>query len=300
MEEIEEEREYSKLEWFFYMILIPALFATLLGGVLLTFLGVDVLGNVLKWANSIPYVEKIIPGEGDETDPEVRATKQLEEMQAKQTAAQQQIAALQEEAEKKDATIQALEQQVENLKKQLEEKQATKEERQRQYQDLAKMYTNMSAKNAAAIIENLSLEEAVAVLTTMKPQQRAEILAKMDPKQAADISILLKDTVVNEDEDIAALQERVQILTKALSQTRAEGAEGSTSGNFTDTFAQMPPADVAAVIRSLMQTNQQKALTLMKSLPDATRAQVLAAIVQEDKANDDNLAARISNALLRQ
>ena len=54
MEEIQEEREYGRWEWFFYMIVIPALFASLLGGVLLSLLGVNVLGKVLHWANPIP------------------------------------------------------------------------------------------------------------------------------------------------------------------------------------------------------------------------------------------------------
>ena len=305
MEDIQEEREYSKLELFFYMILIPALFASLLGGVLLSFLGVNVLGNVLQWANSIPYVEKMIPdeyasGEAETAEPEEKASQLLAEMQAEQAARLQQIASLQEETQKKDAAIQALEKQVQDLNKLLEEKRASEAERQQQYQDLAKVYTTMSAKNAAAIIQNLSLEESVAVLTMMKPQQRADILAKMDPKQAADISILLKDTVVNENEDIAALQERVQVLTKALSQTREGGAQNATTEALVNTFAQMPPVDAAAVIRSLMQTNQEKALSVMQSLPDSARAQVLSAIAREDQASKDNLAARISNALLRQ
>lgn len=303
MEEIQEEREYSKWEWFFYMIVIPALFASLLGGVLLSFLGVNVLGNVLQWANSIPYVEKIIPDEyvtAPDVDETENLNQQLARLQAEQADSQQMIATLQGEAEKKDAMIQALEKQVQDLNKLLEDKRASEAERQQQYQDLAKVYTTMSAKNAAAIIQNLSVEEAVAVMTKMRPQERADILAKMDPKQAADISILLKDTVVNENDDIAALQERVQILTQALSETRDGGAGNSTSESLINTFAQMPAADSAAVIRSLMQTNRERAISIMSSLPEAARAQVLSAIAKDDKANSDNLAARISEALLRQ
>ena len=301
MEEIQEEREYSKWEWFFYMIVIPALFASLLGGVLLSFLGVNVLGNVLQWANSIPYVEKIVPDEyaaaTSEAEKEEDLNQQLAQLQQEQADSQQEIATLQGEAEKKNATIQALEKQVQELNNMLEAKQATEEERQQQYQELAKVYTTMQAKNAAAIIQNLSLEEAVAVMTKMRPTERADILAKMDPKQAADISILLKDSVVNKDDDIAALQERVQVLTQALSQTR-DGAGQEES--LINTFAQMPPQDSAAVIRSLMQTNQERAISIMESLPEAARAQTLSAIAQEDRENNDNLAARISDALLRQ
>ena len=302
MEEIQEEREYSRWEWFFYMIVIPALFASLLGGVLLSFLGVNVLGNVLQWANTIPYVEKIVPDDyvaAPKTEEKQDLNQQVVALQTEQTNNQQAITALQSETAKKDATIQSLEKQVQDLNKMLEDKQATEAERQQQYQDLAKVYTTMSAKNAAAIIGNLSLEESVTVMTKMKPNQRAEILAKMDPKLAANISILLKDSVVNKDDDIAALQERVQVLTKALSETR-EGSSSNVEETFANTFAQMPAEDSAAVIRAMMQTNKTKALTLLSSMPEARRAQTLSAIAKEDKKSNDNLAARISEELLRQ
>ncbi|HBZ80505.1 MULTISPECIES: magnesium transporter MgtE N-terminal domain-containing protein [Brevibacillus] len=302
MEEIQEEREYGRWEWFFYMIVIPALFASLLGGVLLSLLGVNVLGNVLHWANSIPYVEKLVPDEyaatpGEEKKPDTE--KQVATLQQDQAKNQQQISVLKEEAAKKDATIQALEKQVQDLNKLMEDRRATEEERQKQFADLAKVYTTMSAKNAAAIIENLSLDESVTVMTKMKPNQRADILAKMDPKKAADISILLKDSVVNKDDDIAALQERVQVLTKALSETRSGTSASANDQVLSDTFAQMPAEDSAAVIRSLMATNKSRALSLIKEMPADKRAQTLSAIAKEDKKEKDNLAARITEELLR-
>jgi flagellar motility protein MotE (MotC chaperone) len=193
-----------------------------------------------------------------------------------------------------------MDKQIKDLNKMLEDKRTTEAERQQQYQDLAKVYTTMSAKNAAAIIGNLSLVESVTVMTKMKPNQRAEILAKMDPKLAADISIMLKDSVINENDDIAALQERVKVLSLALSETREEAAEGNTKESFTNSFAQMPAVDAAAVIRTMMLTNKTKALTLMKDLPEAKRAQVLSEIAKEDKKKDETLATRISEELLGQ
>ncbi|MED1784805.1 hypothetical protein P4V43_23505 [Brevibacillus fortis] len=299
MEEIQEEREYGRWEWFFYMIVIPALFASLLGGVLLSLLGVNVLGTVLHWANSIPYVEKLVPDEyaatpDSEEQPDM--DKQVANLQQDQTKNQQQIATLTEESAKKDATIAALEKQLDDVNKAMEDKRTSEEERQKQFTDLAKVYTTMSPKNAAAIIENLKLQESVAVMTKMKPAQQADILAKMEPKKAADISILLKDSVVNKDDDIAALQQRVDVLTKALSNTR-DGSESAE--DLKKTFAQMPQADAAAIIRSLMKTNQSQAIALMKDLPVDKRAQTLSAIANDDKKEDDNLAARITTELLR-
>jgi flagellar motility protein MotE (MotC chaperone) len=300
MEDIREEREYSKWEWFFYMIVIPALFATLLGGVLLSLLGINVVGKVLGWANSIPYVEKVVPdvspAAGSEEERKQNLDKQLVALQEDQSKNKQTIAALQAETLKKDTTIQALQKQVQDLQKMMEDKRTTDEERQKQYQDLAKLYTTMPAKNAASIIENLTLEESVTVLTKMKPEQRAEILAKMDPKKAADISILVKDTVVNKDDDIAALQERVKVLTKALSDTRQD----STSlDSLINTFSQMAPEDTANILSSLMKTNQNRVISILAGMANDKRAQVLSAIAKLDVKNETDLAARITSELLR-
>ncbi|MFY0542785.1 MotE family protein [Brevibacillus sp. H7] len=297
MEDIREEREYSRWEWFFYMILIPALFASILGGVLLSLLGVNVLGKVLDWANTIPYVEKIVPDPGPEAalkEPDL--DKQVAALKGEQAKNKQTIAALEEEAAKKESTIQALQAQIQNLQKLMEDKRTTEEERQKQYQDLAKLYTTMSAKNAASIVGNLSLQESVTVLTKMKPEQRAAILEKMDPKKAADISILLKDTVVNKDDDIAALQERVHVLTKALSETRQD----STSlDQLINTFSQMPAEDAASILRKLVGTSQSRVISILAGMANDKRAQILSAIAKQDATLKENVAARITNELLR-
>lgn len=296
MEEIQEEKSYSKWEWFFYMIIIPALFASILGGVLLSFLGVNVVGKVLGWAHTIPYIEKIVPDVPKEADPEAakkqNVQNQLVTTQTDLNKSKQQITQLQGESTQKDATIQTLQKQVQDLQKMMEDKKADSEQRQKQYQDLSKLYNSMSPKNAAAILENLTIQEAVTVLSTMKPEQRAVLLAKMDPKKAADISILLKDTTVNKDDDIAALQQRVQVLTKALSETRQD----STSvDNLVKSFSQMPSDRAAEILTSLMNTNQKRAISILAGMANDKRALVLAAI----GAKNSDLAARITSELLR-
>ena len=145
-------------------------------------------------------------------------------------------------------------------------------------------------------LKDLSLEEAVTVLKKMKADQQAGILAKMDPKKAADISILLKDSVVNKDDDIAALQERVQVLTKALSETRKDS---SNIDALINTFSQMPAEDAAAIIRSLMGTNQNRAISILAGMSDDKRASILAAVVKEDTEKKENVAAKITSELLR-
>ncbi|RNB91875.1 hypothetical protein EDM56_03750 [Brevibacillus fluminis] len=296
MEETQEEKSYSKWEWIFYMIIIPALFASILGGVLLSFLGVNVVGKVLGWANTIPYIEKIVPDVPQEADPDAakkqNVQNQLVTTQTDLNKSKQQLSQMQGESAQKDATIQSLQKQVQDLQKMMEDKKTDAAERQKQFQDLSKIYTSMSPKNAAAIVENLSVEEAVTVLAAMKPEQRADLLAKMDPKKAADISILLKDTTISKDDDIAALQQRVQVLTKALSETRQDS---TSMDNLVNSFSQMPAARAADIITALMTTNQKRAISIMAGMANDKRAQVLAAIGEKNTT----LAARITSELLR-
>lgn len=292
MEQIQEERAYSRWEWFFYMILVPALFASLLAGVLLSLLGVDVWGKMTEVASQIPYVNQLVPGTdgAQSADP----SDDVKKLKSELTVNKQIAAKLEEEVKKKDETILAMQKQVEDLQKLLEGRRADEEERQQQYAELSKVYTSMSAKNAAAIIENLSLEEAVTVLSKMKSDQRASILAKMDPQKAADISILLKDTVVNKDDDIAALQQRLKALTKALSETKPNS---TTITELAKTFEQMQPEDAAGIMESLFRINRDKVLAILSEMNNDKRAQILSTISKHDEENKTNLAATITELL---
>ncbi|GIO00738.1 MotE family protein [Brevibacillus laterosporus] len=298
-EEIQEEREYNRLEWLLYIIVIPALFASLLAGILASLLGYDVVGSVKDWLNNIPYVEKLIPDntptsqtvEGSKEDSKTEAKKaQVNEEAAKSKQAADQ---LQKEVSQKDSTIAALQKQIANLQKATEEKRIEEEERQKQFQDLAKIYSSMSAKNAAAIVSNLSKEEAVVVLSKMKTDEQAQLLAKMDPKKAADISILLKDNQISKDDDIAALQQRVQVLTKALSETRESSKIDAEK--LVKSFESMNAGDASKIIISLYKINSERALSVLGQVSDNKRGELLSEI---SKTNPE-LAARLTNALPR-
>ncbi|MDN9010277.1 MotE family protein [Brevibacillus laterosporus] len=298
-EEIQEEREYNRLEWLLYIIVIPALFASLLAGILASLLGYDVVGSVKDWLNNIPYVEKLIPDdtptsqtvEGSKEDSKTEAKKaQVNEDAAKSKQVADQ---LQKEVSQKDSTIAALQKQIANLQKATEEKRVEEEERQKQFQDLAKIYSSMSAKNAAAIVSNLSKEEAVVVLSKMKTDEQAQLLAKMDPKKAADISILLKDNQISKDDDIAALQQRVQILTKALSETRESSKIDAEK--LMKSFESMNAGDASKIIISLYKINSERALSVLGQVSDNKRGEFLSEI---SKTNPE-LAARLTNALPR-
>lgn len=297
-EEIQEEREYNRLEWLLYIIVIPALFASLLAGILASLLGYNVVGSVKDWLNSIPYVEKLIPDDAPTSQTVADNKAESKESKAAQanedaTKTKEAAAQLQKEVSQKESTIAALQKQIDDLKRTTEEKRLKEEERQKQFQDLAKVYSSMSAKNAAAIVGNLSKEEAVVVLSKMKTDEQAQLLAKMDPKKAADISILLKDNQISKDDDIAALQQRVQILTKALSETRETNRIDAEK--LSNSFQSMNTGDASKILISLYKINAERALSVLGQVSDSKRGELLGEI---SKTNPE-LAARLTNALPR-
>ncbi|RXT15117.1 MotE family protein [Ammoniphilus sp. CFH 90114] len=303
MEETVEERKYGKLEWFFYIIFLPLLFTAVLTGLLLNLLGYDILNKVLTVGNKIPYVEKYLPdpstGNEDEqgsAQPDyqlqvAQLTEEVaalnEEIQRKQT----EIEDIKKEYESNDDQVKKLKDEIVNLQKQLEDKRVSNEERQAKMKELAKLYTTMSASKAAPIMENLSLEEAVLVLGTMKPNERAGIVAKMNPQKAAELTILLKDIELSENDEIAALQQRIQALTKALSEvekTRRDIEE------IVKSFSVMNPASVADILIKMQEQEEEKVLAILAKMTNQQRGQII------ENLNEKNpeLAVRLTSKVI--
>lgn len=221
------ERNYSKLEWFFYIIILPVLFVSIITITLLWFLDYDVKTGLLKAFNKIPVIEKLIDDEQFIEDGYISTNPSKEEMQItleelKKTLDEKNtmLTKAEEDALDKDEEIARLNAQIDELEAKLDEKNISDVEREEEIAELAKVYSNMNPKNAANIISNLSVEEAVLILSQMNVDSKSKILEKMDPKTAADISILLKDQKYSKDQDIKALQERVNILVQELDQLK--------------------------------------------------------------------------------
>jgi len=198
---MEEEigQKKGKLEWFLYMIFFPLLFTVILSAVLLQFLGYNVTGQLLTWGNSVPYVEKVIPGsnpksqEADGANPvaelEEEYKKRIEELTQQLVQEQDKIAQLEAKMKEKDAEILTLNQESEQLRKQNE---AAKKEQDNK-KEVAAVYTSMSPSKAAPIMEAMPLDQAVKILRVLNKDERGAILAKLDPAKAATMtSELLK------------------------------------------------------------------------------------------------------------
>lgn len=304
MEETVTERKHNRLEWFFYIILLPIGFTLALTGILMTLLGYDVINPVLKIGNKIPYVEKVLPdGKMDPAESPIQpsAEQQIAELN-------QQIAALNEEIQQKQSEVEAarkeqelvvenekkLKQEIIDLQKQMEEKRINDQERKNKINELAKLYTTMSAGKAAPILENLSMEEGVLVLAAMKPDERAAIVSKMNPKKAADLTILLKDIELSENDEIAALQQRIQALTGALAEVE------KTKRNIDEmvsAFSVMKPEAAADIIINMLEsstrTEREKALALLGRMSNQQRGTILEKINDKKPELTSNITSQL-------
>ena len=101
-----------------------------------------------------------------------------------------------EELERRELALKTLEQQVDAKLAQLQEMQSkveqmlaeAKETRDAKLRHLIDVYTNMKAKQAAAVIETLNEDIAVKILAGMRGRQAGEILTYVQAEKAAKLS----------------------------------------------------------------------------------------------------------------
>lgn len=284
MDNVEQERGYGRLEWFFYIVLLPVLFTILLTGILLSFFGYDVIRSLQTTANQIPFIERIVPDPKPSTNELGVSTElaQFQKLQADYEAKQVELLALQKEYEAMKRQSAQLSQENEQLRKESEERRASDKERALKLQELASLYSSISPSKAAPIIENLSLQEAVLVLSEMDIESRGKILEKMDAKKAADVSILLKDTVLTENRDIAALQERIMLLTKALSEPQKQGISDKEVAVI---YAAMPPGRAAEVLNDMYKTSPSAVISILISMDRQAMSAVMAELPTDTAAD---------------
>jgi len=293
MEEMEEERSYNKLEWFFYIIFIPVLFTLVLSAIIAQMFGYNVVGVLAKELNNLPVVEKTIPdaavtrsetaADGTKTD---EKDIKISELEAKLAAKEREIEKIKKEAQQEQQKSKQLAQQAEVQQEADKAAQAqANEEKQKQIKNLAKIYTSMSAGKAAPILEKMAPEESASLLLVMKAEERSAIMAKMDPKKAADLSLLLKETSLHNTTDPGALQQRLMEL-----KYNASVRELASS------IASMQPASAADLIERMFKADEKKAVLVLSQVDAAQRGQVLSALAQDQSRAA--LAAKISQKLL--
>jgi flagellar motility protein MotE (MotC chaperone) len=178
----ENERSYSKIQWFFLVIFIPVLFSIILFTVILSFLGVDIMDKAKQVSQSVPVLSSMVEDENVEEEPIDVGL--FEQQLSEQTA---ELERLQGVIKQREEDIRKLENKILQLEKMNENTENSQDENQEELQNLAKTYESMSTKNAANIISQLPVEEAFLHLSQVSIDTRAGILAKMDSELAADL-----------------------------------------------------------------------------------------------------------------
>lgn len=184
-----EEERYSKIQWFFMVILIPVVFAIILFSIILNLMGVNVLDHAKQIAANVPYLSEYV--KTDELLSSDVEKIHIEELSAVAKAREMEIEQLKSNIASKETEIQSLQDEIKMLMTELEEKQGAQDIKGQEYKSIAKMYVTMSAKNAASILSELPEEEAALQLSFLKPDVSAAILAKMKPEKAAQLITLM-------------------------------------------------------------------------------------------------------------
>ncbi|MEH7382525.1 hypothetical protein V7138_18830 [Bacillus sp. JJ1533] len=185
------EKEYSKFQWFLFVVLIPSFFTLVVVFVLLSVVGFKPLGAMKDFASKVPVISTLFNDEENDTqvkkEDEVSVTDLESEIQEKESK----ITQLENVLETKDGEIQSLELEIENLSDELLKLQEERLAKSKSLQDLTKMYEQMSPKNAAKIIPNLKDNEAREILSSINTEKLAAIFEKMSPEDAAKFTQLI-------------------------------------------------------------------------------------------------------------
>ncbi|QLG41395.1 MULTISPECIES: MotE family protein [unclassified Paenibacillus] len=290
----------------FLMISIPIVFTVVLLGVLLTLFNVDIRNNLLEVANKIPVVKDWVPD--PVLDPE---KKKLEKSEQQVESAEATIDKLKAQVSEKETELKAAKdattteaKKASDLQKKLDdaEKAAetaaqnpeTESDYQKQIKDLAKMYAEMSPSKAAPILQNMTNEEMVLLLSAMQSAARTKVLEKMDPKTAADVTMMMKDAKPSGDLALDALQSRLKKETATTSTASTTNSKNLDKNQLSQTFASMSASSGAKLLLETYKLSPDKTLTILNSVDDATRSQLLENMSTENSVE----TAKILNKLM--
>ncbi|WP_413377481.1 MotE family protein [Paenibacillus taichungensis] len=290
----------------FLMISIPIVFTVVLLGVLLTLFNVDIRNNLLEVANKIPVVKDWVPD--PVLDPE---KKKLEKSEQQVESAEATIDKLKAQVSEKETELKVAKdattteaKKASDLQKKLDdaEKAAetaaqnpeTESDYQKQIKDLAKMYADMSPSKAAPILQNMTNEEMVLLLNAMQSAARTKVLEKMDPKTAADVTMMMKDAKPSGDLALDALQSRLKKETATTSTASTTNSKNLDKNQLSQTFASMSASSGAKLLLETYKLSPDKTLTILNSVDDATRSQLLENMSTENSVE----TAKILNKLM--
>lgn len=181
--EEQEEKKYSKFQWFFIIIVIPTLFALAVAMVVVSVSGINVFEKAKEYSEKIPFISS----EKKTSDQQqlLGMDQKLTELKAEVKDREAAIADMETNIEGKNKEIETLKLEKEKLQQQIDDLILAQEDGKRQFKEIVSTYETMSAKKAAPIITQMNDEEALKILSSLKPATLAAILEKMNAADAA-------------------------------------------------------------------------------------------------------------------
>ncbi|MBT2657836.1 hypothetical protein J7E81_21785 [Bacillus sp. ISL-18] len=282
------ERHQGKLENVLYLAIFPLTFTIILLLVIFIIMGYPVGKTLLAWGNSVPVLEKLVPG------PSIaEAATDSGKSESWKQKYQQKAASV----KKKNEEIANLKEQLSSYQNNLEEMKQTNQQLERQVdtnltkafqeqtEKVASIYEKIPSSKAAAMLESMTLEDASLTLSMLDEEQQSRILSSMkDSKEAAQLTMIIKEMATLNETNEASLKAKIQEIAQI---------QNNPTQTLAETLSRMSAVEAAVMIKSMMGTNSQVAIELMKAIPTANRAQILSEIAKADS----KLAVQITTSL---
>ncbi|OOE11932.1 MotE family protein [Fictibacillus arsenicus] len=183
---MKQNEKSSKFVWFLLVIAVPAIFAVTVFGIVLSFMGVNVIEEAKNSGKKIPIVKNVFNDEA----PAVSVSQNTEnQWEGKFKEQEEYIKILSADLQKKEKEVTALKSDIALLEKQVED--AETSVKADEDEQLKKLYEAMSAKDAAAVMTEMNNNEVLGILTLLQAETQAAILAKLDAKRAAELTVLM-------------------------------------------------------------------------------------------------------------
>jgi flagellar motility protein MotE (MotC chaperone) len=183
---MKQNEKSSRLVWFLLVIAVPAVFAVTVFGIVLSFMGVNVIEEAKNAGKKIPIVKNVFT----EEEPAIAENPNSEnQWKAKFDEQEDYIKILSADLQKKEKEVTTLKSDIALLEKQVEDAETTVKEDENE--QLKKLYEAMSAKDAAAVMMEMNNNEVLGILTLLQAETQAAILAKLDAKRAAELTVLM-------------------------------------------------------------------------------------------------------------
>ena len=176
----EGNKKTNKLQWFFFVIVVPIIFAITLLLVILTIVGVNPFQAIQDYGSKVPIVSSFI----DNAD-EKKLEHEVSQLQATIKNNEAIIMDLENEVNMKEKEIEDLKAQISQLEEQLLKRNKTMETYDETVKSITQSFSNMEPVNAANILVEMDENIALDVLNSLSSEARGNILAAMDAKDAA-------------------------------------------------------------------------------------------------------------------